>query len=218
MTSSARFFGIKAMTIAAALSMTAGVAFAGDTVTTNSLINSLKSPESEATVLTTRSLSLDPQKAAKKKSEVTFINSMRNRSTRSLSMDERNQLQSLIIDKPKVDLEINFDYNSAEISQGSMSAVQHLGEALSDPQLKGSTFAVSGYTDAIGSEAYNQGLSERRADTIKRYLVEKYKIAASDLITAGYGKTHLKDAANPESPANRRVQVVNTEVQNSAQR
>src|SRR5262245_40860212 len=215
MTSSARFFGIKAMTIAAALSMTAGVAFAGDTVSTNSLINSLKSPESA--VLTTRGLSFDPQKEAKKKSEVTFINSMRNRSTRSLSTDERNQLQSLIIDKPKVDLEINFDYNSAKISQASMSAVQHLGEALSDPQLKGSTFAVSGYTDAVGSESFNQGLSERRADTIKRYLVEKYKIAASDLITAGYGKTHLKDPANPESPANRRVQVVNTEV-NSAQR
>jgi outer membrane protein OmpA-like peptidoglycan-associated protein len=78
---------------------------------------------------------------------------------------------------------------------------------------------VSGFTDAKGSEAYNQGLSERRADTIKRVLVEKYHIPAGDLITAGYGKTHLKDEANPESPANRRVQVLNTEVQsNTAQR
>ena len=49
-----------------------------------------------------------------------------------------------------------------------MTAVQHLGEALSDPQLKGSTFVVAGHTDGIGGEAYNQDLSERRADTIKR--------------------------------------------------
>lgn len=212
---SVRFFAVKAITIGAALSMTAGLAFAGDTPSTNTIINSLK-PETPA--ITTRSLSFDPRKIEQKSHEVTFINSMRNRSTRSLSADERNELQSMIVDKPKIDLEINFDYNSADISEASMSAVQHLGEALTDPQLKGSTFAVSGYTDAKGGEAYNQELSERRADTIKKFLVDKYHVAASDLITAGYGKTHLKDPANPESGVNRRVQVINTEVQNSAQK
>jgi len=216
MTSSKSFF-VKAITIGAALSMTAGMAFAGEAVSTSTIVNSLKSTESS--VLATRSLSaIDPQKAEKKNRETAFINSMRNRSTRSLSSDEREQLQSMTSDKPKIDLEINFDYNSAEISPSSMSAVQHLGEALSDPQLKGSTFAVSGFTDAKGGDAYNQTLSERRADTIKRYLVDKYHIAASDLITAGYGKTHLKDEANPDSGVNRRVQVINTEVQNTAQR
>jgi outer membrane protein OmpA-like peptidoglycan-associated protein len=97
-----------------------------------------------------------------------------------------------------------------------MPAVQHLGEALSDPQLKGSTFVVAGHTDGIGGEAYNQDLSERRADTIKRVLVDKYHIASSDLVTVGYGKTKLKDAANPSDPLNRRVQVVNTEVDTTA--
>lgn len=215
MTSSVSFF-VKAITIGAALSMSAGIAFAGDTVSTSAIINGLKPTES----VMTRGLSpMDPAKAEKRKNETIFINSVRNRPTRSLSSDEREQLQSLTVDKPTINLEINFDYNSASISQGSESAVQHLGEALSDPQLRGSTFTVSGFTDAKGSEAYNQGLSERRADTIKRVLVEKYHIPAGDLITAGYGKTHLKDEANPESPANRRVQVLNTEVQsNTAQR
>ena len=217
MTSSVKFFATKAMTAGAVLAMTAGLAFAAEPVSTNTIINSLK-PSSESTTLMTRSLSLDPQKLEQKNRETTFINSMRNRPTRSLSMDERNQLQSLTVDKPKIDLEINFDYNSASISGGSMSAVQHLGEALSDPQLKGSTFAVSGYTDAKGGEAYNQDLSERRADTIKKFLIDKYHIASSDLITAGYGKTHLKDPTNPESGVNRRVQVINTEVQNTAQK
>lgn len=215
MTSSVSFF-VKAITIGAALSMTAGLAFAGDAVSTSAMINALKPTESS--VLATRSLSMDPQRLEKKNRETIFINSVRNRPTRSLSADEREQLQSLTVEKPNVNLEINFDYNSAEISESSMSAVQHLGEALSDPQLRGSTFAVAGYTDAKGGEAYNQGLSERRADAIKRYLMDKYHIAAGDLITAGYGKNHLKDPANPEAAANRRVQVTNTEVQNTAQR
>jgi outer membrane protein OmpA-like peptidoglycan-associated protein len=216
MTKSVKFFGIAALTVGAMLTMTAGLASAAETVSTNTIINSLKS--SEPTTMTTRSLSADPNRADKKKREATFINSMRNRSTRSLSSSERNELQTMTADKPKIDLEINFEYNSAEISQASMESVQHLGEALTDPSLKGSTFAVSGFTDAKGTDGYNQTLSERRADTIKRYLIEKYHIAASDLITAGYGKTRLKDEANPESAVNRRVQVINTEVQNTAQK
>jgi outer membrane protein OmpA-like peptidoglycan-associated protein len=207
MTSFVRFFGLKAITISAALSMTAGLAFAGDNnPSKSSIVDALKAPP------LTRGLSVDPQRAA----DNGFINTVRNRSTRSLSMDERNQLDTIASSRPKIDLEINFDYNSASISQGSMSAVQHLGEALSDPQLKGTTFIVSGHTDGIGGEAFNQDLSERRADTIKHYLVDHYHLAASDLVTVGYGKTRLKDAENPSDPINRRVQVVNTEATNTA--
>jgi outer membrane protein OmpA-like peptidoglycan-associated protein len=216
MIKSVKFFGIMTIAVGAALSMTADLAFAAEAVSTNTIINSLKSPQS--TAMATRSLSSDPKRTEQKSREVTFINSMRNRSTRSLSADERNELQTMTADKPKIDLEINFEYNSAEISQASMAAVQHLGEALSDPQLKGSTFAVSGFTDAKGGDSYNQTLSERRADTIKRYLMDKYHVGTSDLITAGYGKNNLKDPANPDSGVNRRVQVINTEVQNTAQK
>ena len=46
------------------------------------------------------------------------------------------------------------------------------------------------------------------AVVIKRYLVNRYSIAGSDLVTVGYGKSKLKDPANPMSEANRRVQVV----------
>jgi outer membrane protein OmpA-like peptidoglycan-associated protein len=213
MVSSVRFVGQKLMTIGAALSMTAGLAFAEDNnVSTNTIINSLKPIR-----MVTRRLSLDPREIEQKNREATLINSMRDRSTRSMSTDEREQLLSMTSNNPKIDLEINFDYNSASISASSMSAVQHLGEALSNPQLKGSTFTVSGYTDAKGGYTYNQELSERRADTIKKFLVDNYNIGAGDLITAGYGKTHLKDPGNPEDGVNRRVQVINTEVRNTAQ-
>jgi flagellar motor protein MotB len=42
-------------------------------------------------------------------------------------------------------------------------------------------------------------------------LVDKSGVPASDLVTVGYGKTKLKDPANPTAEVNRRVQVVNTE-------
>jgi outer membrane protein OmpA-like peptidoglycan-associated protein len=162
----------------------------------------------------TRSLSMgapaqtDPAAA---EAEGKFVQSLRNRSTRSLSMGEREQIAGIVKDKPKIDLEINFDYNSDRISARSLASVQALGRALANPELKGSTFIVAGHTDAAGSDSYNQDLSERRADSIKRYLVEKSGIAAADLVTVGYGKTKLKDPANPLAEANRRVQVVNTE-------
>jgi len=60
-------------------------------------------------------------------------------------------------------------------------------------------------------------LSERRADTIKRYLVDNYHIATGELVTVGYGKSKLKNAQNPTDPINRRVQVVNMDTKTAAQ-
>jgi outer membrane protein OmpA-like peptidoglycan-associated protein len=140
-----------------------------------------------------------------------LIQSLRNRPTRSLSLGEREQIAAVVKDKPKVDLEINFDYKSDRISAKSLPSVQALGRALANPDLKGSTFIIAGHTDAAGGDAYNQDLSERRADSIKRYLVEKSGVTAADLVTVGYGKTKLKDAASPLAQVNRRVQVVNME-------
>jgi outer membrane protein OmpA-like peptidoglycan-associated protein len=148
--------------------------------------------------------------------ESTFLNTVRNRSTRSLSTGEREQIAELAATKPKIDLEIQFDYNSADIAKTSVPSVQALGKALSDPSLKGSTFVVAGHTDAVGTEGYNQGLSERRADTIKKYLVQNYGLTGTDLVTVGYGKTKLKDAANGADPINRRVQVVNMDTQTAS--
>jgi outer membrane protein OmpA-like peptidoglycan-associated protein len=158
----------------------------------------------------TRSLSMaPPAQAATSDADNKFMQSLRNRPTRSLSMGEREQLAGIVKDKPKIDLEINFDYNSDRISARSLPSVQALGRALANPELKGSTFIVAGYTDAAGGDAYNQDLSERRADSIKHYLVDKSGIAAADLVTVGYGKTKLKNAADPSDGVNRRVQVVN---------
>lgn len=214
MTSTSRLSGITAIALGAALSMTAGLALAGEQVISADQISKALQPKAPLT----RGLSAGGQQVdtAAQAKETTFINSLRNRSTRSLSLGEREEVAQLAATKPKIDLEINFDYNSADISKASMQAVQELGKALSDPNLKGSTFVVAGHTDAMGSDEYNQGLSERRADTIKRFLTEKFGINGSDLVTVGYGESKPKDANAPMDPTNRRVQVVNMEVSKTA--
>ncbi|CAN7742429.1 OmpA family protein [Bradyrhizobium sp. LjRoot220] len=161
----------------------------------------------------TRGLSVGPQQVdqAAVAAEGQFVQKIRGRSTRSLSFSEREEIAAIVKDKPKIDLEINFDYNSADISPKSLASVQALGRALSNSDLRGSTFVVAGHTDAAGGEGYNQDLSERRADSIKRYLVDKYGINGTDLVTVGYGKSKLKDPNQPMAEANRRVQVVNME-------
>jgi outer membrane protein OmpA-like peptidoglycan-associated protein len=209
-----RFHGIYILTIGAALSMTAGLAFGGDSVVrADQIVNALK-PKA-----LTRGLSMGPQQVdnATTATEMKFVDSLRNRPTRSLSLGERQEIAELAATRPQIDLEIQFDFNSADIRRGSTQAVQELGKALSNPGLKGSTFVVAGHTDAVGSEAYNQELSERRADTIKRYLVERYGINGANLVTVGYGKSKPKDPSAPLDPANRRVQVVNMEAKTASQ-
>jgi len=196
------------LTIGAALSI--GVAKAADDVTEDQILQALAPAKKPLT----RGLSMGPQTQtdpAAAAAEGRFVQTLRNRPTRSLSLSEREEIATIVKDKPKIDLEINFDYNSADISAKSLPSVQALGRALSNPDLKGSTFVVAGHTDAAGGEAYNQDLSERRADSIKHYLVDKFGIAGTDLVTVGYGKTKLKDPAHPLAEVNRRVQVANME-------
>jgi outer membrane protein OmpA-like peptidoglycan-associated protein len=198
---------LSVVTVGAAFSFGLGQAMAGDdNVTEDQIVRALVVPKKPLT----RGLSVGPQAdPAAVAAEGKFVHSIRGRNTRSLSVVEREEIATIAQDKPKIDLEINFDYNSADISSKSLPSVQALGKALTTADLKGSTFIVAGHTDAAGGEAFNQELSERRADAIKRYLVDKYGIAGTDLVTVGYGKSKLKDPNQPLADVNRRVQVVN---------
>ena len=189
------------LTVGAALSMTSGLAFAADDVTEDQIVKALAPVKKPLT----RGLSTGPQAdPAATAAEGKFVQTIRNRTTRSLSVSEREEIAAIAKDKPNIDLEITFDYNSADISAKSLPAVQALGKALTNPDLKGSTFIVAGHTDAAGGESYNQELSERRADSIKRYLTGKYGIAGTDLVTLvprRAGSFEQPQAAGPQGAA-----------------
>jgi outer membrane protein OmpA-like peptidoglycan-associated protein len=180
-----------------------GVALAAEERSADEIIKALKPQR------ITRGLTTSPADAARNAQETKFVNSLRNRPTRSLTVAERDQISSIAKKRPSIDLEVNFDYNSDNIGSKAVPQVTALGEALASPDLKGGTFILAGHTDAKGSDTYNQGLSERRAEAVRRFLAEKYGIDASNLVTVGYGKTQLKNPAGPFASENRRVQVIN---------
>ncbi len=200
-----RKLNLPCMIVAIGLALPAafGVALAAEERSAGEIIKALK-PER-----LTRGLTTSPADAARNAEETKFVNSLRNRQTRSLTTAEREQITSIAKKRPSVDLEVNFDYNSDHIGSKGSPQVTALGEALSSSDLKGGTFIFAGYTDAKGGETYNQGLSERRAEAVRRFLSEKYGIDTSNLVTVGYGKTQLKNPAGPFTAENRRVQVIN---------
>ncbi|MCC6778703.1 MAG: OmpA family protein [Hyphomicrobiales bacterium] len=181
--------------------------FAAEQRSTEDIINALK-PATATRV--TRSLTTTPAAdTARSPDEARFIDSLRNRTSRSLSTEEREMIVSIAKSKPSIDLEINFDYNSATLGGKAMPQVAALGKALTSDELKGSTFVVAGHTDAKGGDAYNQSLSERRAESVRRFLRDKYGIEATNLVAVGHGKSQLKDSSNPLAAENRRVQIIN---------
>jgi outer membrane protein OmpA-like peptidoglycan-associated protein len=140
--------------------------------------------------------------------DLAFVQRVRGQ-TRSLSLGEREQMAAIATKRPKVDLEINFDYNSSELTPKAAPQLNSLGKALASQKLAGSVILLGGHTDAKGSDEYNQGLSERRAETVKRFLIDSYKIPAANLVTAGYGKKGPKNPNDLYAAENRRVEIVN---------
>jgi outer membrane protein OmpA-like peptidoglycan-associated protein len=186
--------------------------------------NALKPKATEGRPLT-RSLGARPAVDPKKVEEQRFINKIRTRSIAVEPRDaeevkeakeERAKIVEIVKDKPKIDLEIYFDFNSAAIGPKALSAVTALGNVLSKEEFKGIVFFINGHTDGKGSPEYNRGLSQRRAEAVKRYLIEHFGLAADTLVAVGLGKEDLKFPDRPFADENRRVQIANSEVKAAA--
>ncbi len=168
-----------------------------------------KNPPSKTRSLT-RSLNANPNAAAEQKV-------LQKARTRAISVEavapatreERDEIAKVIVDKPKIDIAIFFDYNSDVIGPKAVGAVNELGVALQSPALKEATILLNGHTDAAGSAEYNLALSHRRAQSVRKYLIQTFKIPEDRLLVAGFGFERLKVPDQPLSGANRRVEVVN---------
>lgn len=137
-----------------------------------------------------------------------LIANLKAKATRGLSMPERQVLAKAVSDRPQVDIEVFFDFNSDKITSEAEPALKSLGEALRNTS---SDIMVAGHTDAKGKATYNQDLSQRRATAIRDYLVANYDIPTDRLTAVGYGREMLKNSDDPFAAENRRVQIVNME-------
>jgi OOP family OmpA-OmpF porin len=100
--------------------------------------------------------------------------------------------------------EVQFELNSAELTAAGKATLDEMAGNLA--RLKFISGTVTGHTDSTGTDAYNQSLSERRAQTVARYLEGK-GIAAGRLSASGAGESKpIADNATSEGRAkNRRV-------------
>jgi outer membrane protein OmpA-like peptidoglycan-associated protein len=103
--------------------------------------------------------------------------------------------------------DIYFSFNSADIRPESEPSLKEIADVMN--RHKDWKINVAGHTDNIGGHAFNMGLSQRRAVSVKAALVGRYHIDAARLSTAGYGDTQPQDTnATLEGRArNRRVEL-----------
>lgn len=109
-------------------------------------------------------------------------------------------------DAVRVELDVKFDFNKSEVKEGSLADIQSLADFMK--QYPQTSTVVEGHTDSVGSDAYNQGLSERRANAVRDVLVNQYGVEGGRVSSVGYGESRpVADNNTDEGRAvNRRVE------------
>jgi outer membrane protein OmpA-like peptidoglycan-associated protein len=109
----------------------------------------------------------------------------------------------------KLDLQILFAFNSDRLTREGMDVLDQLGAALDSEQLDYvKRITLEGHTDSVGSTAYNQELSRRRAESVRHYLATHFGTGGRDMRAVGKGARELADPVNPEDAINRRVRII----------
>lgn len=111
----------------------------------------------------------------------------------------------------KLQLQVQFDYNSAVITPPSKALLDKLAGAMKSPALGGLDYSIEGHTDTTGTGAGNLRLSNRRAAAVREYLARASGVPEGKMSSIGMGSAKLADPANPTSPINRRVVIVSLE-------
>jgi outer membrane protein OmpA-like peptidoglycan-associated protein len=111
---------------------------------------------------------------------------------------------------PSIDIQaINFASGSSQIPGSQYDKVEQIADAMEVILRRnpGEVFLIEGHTDAVGSFASNQRLSEDRAASLRRLLVGQFGIPADAIDTVGYGEEFLLVQTQSEDWRNRRVTI-----------
>ena len=105
----------------------------------------------------------------------------------------------------KIAIGVLFASGKADINEDSTDDIKKLGEFMQTYPT--TTTVIEGHTDSVGSEALNKGLSQRRAEAVRDYLIKNYGIDSSRLSAVGYGSERpVADNATAEGrQMNRRI-------------
>lgn len=103
-----------------------------------------------------------------------------------------------------LDEKVSFGYDSDKLDEKMEKA---LGQVVKKLHEHPTAVLIEGHTDAAGSDSYNKDLSQRRAEAVKRFLIDN-NVPEKWLETHGYGKGYLWLHHAPKDAANRRVRII----------
>lgn len=106
----------------------------------------------------------------------------------------------------RVELDVKFDFDKSVVKEESYGDIKNLADFMK--QYPQTTTTVEGHTDSVGTDAYNQGLSERRANAVRDVLVNQYGVEGSRVNAVGYGESRpvADNATDSGRAVNRRVE------------
>ena len=104
-----------------------------------------------------------------------------------------------------IELRVEFDTNKSFVKPAYHERIKEVADYMKRHSEVDAV--IEGHTDSRGSDAYNQSLSQRRADSVRQYLIDKLGVSASRLTAKGYGESKpLADNNTAEGrQRNRRV-------------
>ncbi|WP_028238479.1 OmpA family protein [Stutzerimonas azotifigens] len=106
----------------------------------------------------------------------------------------------------RVELDVLFDFDSARVREESYAEIQNVTDFMK--QYPETSTTVEGHTDSIGTDAYNQRLSERRASAVRDVMVNQHGIESSRVRAVGYGESRpiADNSTDAGRQLNRRVE------------
>lgn len=112
----------------------------------------------------------------------------------------------VVAEAVRVELDVKFDFDKSVVKQDSYGDIKSLADFMQ--QYPKTTTTVEGYTDSVGTDAYNQGLSTRRANAVRAVLVNEYGVAGDRINAVGYGEANpvADNATEAGRAVNRRVE------------
>lgn len=147
---------------------------------------------------------LDSEQKARKMAEQRARDALNNLATVAANVAVKNDTRGTVITIPG---SVLFASGKSDVLAGAQSKLDQVAEALRGQAER--HIAINGYTDSVGSEAKNQGLSKERADHVRDYLVSK-GLPAENVTTTGFGPADpiADNGTNAGRAMNRRVEIV----------
>jgi len=118
----------------------------------------------------------------------------------------KEEAAAAVLETKRIKLNVEFDYDKADVKAKYNDEIGKLADVLKKyPEI---SVTVEGHTDSRGTDKYNQVLSQKRADNVRKYLIDKFGVEGARVKAKGYGESRpiADNATDAGKQINRRVE------------